>query len=252
MYQHIFHYFHEDRHFHNHTGLNGAMVAGKMYAMGWRKAMVKNEAYAIYAPKLVHTQAFIEHSRRGKAIHDIYATPFARLAPKLYAHQVQQHSDAKVPAFGYGHNQRTENVFCSNLVYTRDDFEKKGHEDNDLSRYTFGIGANVVATNSNLATFKDGYVQRGGFFYIADYEMIVDYRRIDGICEQIWQGPRHVHSTVKGWIKEGYTRVGSTAQINTRLAAHVRKFLERKDGKFVLDDEGRFLRAQNVVVIEVD
>ena len=33
----------------------------------------------------------------------------------------------------------------------------------------------------------------GGFFYIADYAILFDYEKIDGIVEKIWQGPVHIH-----------------------------------------------------------
>jgi hypothetical protein len=49
----------------------------------------------------------------------------------------------------------------------------------------------------------------GGFFYIADYGIIFDYEKIDGVVEQIWQGPVDVHATVAGTIKKGLLGVHS-------------------------------------------
>lgn len=117
------------------------------------------------------------------------------------------------------------------LLIGIDNFENKGHTDNDVSTYTHGIGGNARSDTGELASFKDGYRAEGGFFYVADYKILVDYSVIDGVVEQIWQGPKHVHSTVAGKIAEGFTRYGSSTQINTRLSRAVQQYLPNPDGK---------------------
>jgi hypothetical protein len=77
----------------------------------------------------------------------------------------------------------------------------------------------------------------GGFFYIADYAILFDYEKIDGVVEQIWQGPTHIHGTVRGDIKKGYTRFGSSTQINKRLTARVRNYFKLGRGTVVGDKE---------------
>ena len=57
-----------------------------------------------------------------------------------------------------------------------------------------------------IASFGDGYSMSGGFFYIADYAILFDYEKIDGIVEKIWQGPAHIHGTVAAGIKKGFAR----------------------------------------------
>ena len=77
----------------------------------------------------------------------------------------------------------------------------------------------------------------GGFFYIADYAILFDYEKIDGIVEQIWQGPVQVHGTVAGGIQKRFTRYGSSTQINKRLTAYVANYFKSGHGKVVGDKE---------------
>jgi hypothetical protein len=118
-----------------------------------------------------------------------------------------------------------------------DGFENTGHVDNDVSTFTHGIGGNVAVSTGKITSLQDGFEMSGGFFYIADYGIIFDYEKIDGVVEQIWQGPVHVHGTVGGTIKKGFTRFGSSTQINKRLTARVRNFWQSGKGNVVGDKE---------------
>ena len=67
------------------------------------------------------------------------------------------------------------------------------------------LGSNGSGTVC-IASFGDGYSMSGGFFYIADYVVLFDYEKIDGIVEKIWQGPIHIHVTVAAGIKKEFAR----------------------------------------------
>lgn len=60
---------------------------------------------------------------------------------------------------------------------------------------------------------------------------------------QIWQGPTHVHGTVAGETAEGYTRYGSSCQINIKLAEAVRKRFESGKGRVI----NNWQRAQDLM-----
>ena len=245
-YNTIFQYFEDDRAHHKPCHSNGAMVAGKMIPIGYRKSMEPGQAFGTYACKKPGSEEFFAHSMNAAYIHQLYAEKFKSLAPGLYEHQVNEHAKGKLPAVGFNYSSEDPEdfVFCSNLVFTRDGFENRGHCDNDASSYTFGIGGNVFSKTGRIASYKDGYRQQGGFFYIADYAILIDYAVIDGVCEQVWHGPDHVHSTVKGMIAPGFTRIGSSAQVNKTLKKEVGKWIKGKSlGKLVLDDWGRFYEA---------
>ena len=64
-----------------------------------------------------------------------------------------------------------------------DGFENTGHVDNDVSTFTHGIGGNVAASTGKITSFQDGFEMSGGFFYIAEYGIIFDYEKIDGVVE---------------------------------------------------------------------
>lgn len=63
-------------------------------------------------------------------------------------------------------------------------FENYGHEDNDTTKYTPGIGGNCYM-DGRLASFKDGFSSIGGQFYVANYGFYMKYSAIDGIVEQV-------------------------------------------------------------------
>jgi hypothetical protein len=115
--------------------------------------------------------------------------------------------------------------------------------DNDASTWTHGISGNVLKETGEIATHKDGFKMKGGFFYVADYGFLIDYAKIDGVVEQIWQGPNHVHGTALSEISDPrFTRYGSSTQINIRLKRAVEKHKANGKGG-VVDDEIYYLRA---------
>ena len=77
----------------------------------------------------------------------------------------------------------------------------------------------------------------GGVFSIADYAILFNYEKNDGIVEHVLPGPVHIHGTVAGDIKRGYTRFGSSTQINKRLTARVRNYFKSRHGEVVGDTE---------------
>jgi hypothetical protein len=78
---------------------------------------------------------------------------------------------------------------------------------------------------------------KGGFFYVADYGLLIDYSQIDGVVEQIWRGNDHIHGTALGEIEDKrFTRYGSSTQINQRLKRAVKTYKEKKEGGIVDDD----------------
>jgi hypothetical protein len=94
-----------------------------------------------------------------------------------------------------------------------DGFQDIAHKANDLSTYTLGIGGNVHKETGLLASFEDGYSMTGGFFYLADYGILLDYGNIDGVVEHLWKGTKHVHGTASSVIKDGFTHFGSSTQL---------------------------------------
>jgi hypothetical protein len=48
----------------------------------------------------------------------------------------------------------------------------------------------------------DSFKTKGGFFYVADYGFLIDYSQIDGVVEQVCQGPHHIHGIALGEIDD--------------------------------------------------
>ncbi|CUS09745.1 unnamed protein product [Tuber aestivum] len=157
----------------------------------------------------------------------------------MYLNQVEERADLKVPVLGLECNMGPNHPFAyrSNLAYTYDGFENLGHTDNDASTYTHDNNSGVHENNGLLASFSDDYRQTGGFFYIADYAILIDYSLIDGVVEQVWLSPKHVHGTVSGAYPEGFTRYGNSSQINARPTKRVSRYMKEGVGKVVGDQE---------------
>ncbi|KAA8893285.1 hypothetical protein FN846DRAFT_1005876 [Sphaerosporella brunnea] len=240
-FNYVFTYFRKDQRLHLPVKNNHAMIKGQMTAIGWRVCMETGQAVGTYAPSPAgkkHIEAWLEHRKGAIEVHRIYANSFCNLAPNMYRSQVQQRAKLGVPALGVDYeNNNLPFLFCSNLAYTHNDFENLGHLDNDVSTFTHGMGGNVDKATGRLASFEDGFRMEGAFFYVADYGLLIEYDKIDGVVEQVWQGSKHVYGTVGGKVKEGFTRYGSSAQINQRLTAKVAKYQVDGEGIIVDDQE---------------
>lgn len=111
------------------------------------------------------------------------------------------------------------------------------------------MSENIFSSSSQLASFADGYNKRGGFFYIADCAIIIDYSVRDGVVDQVCQGSKHVHGTVRGQYSDGFTRLWSSGQINRTLQKQVQNYLLNPDcGKCIMDDRQRFKAGRDDIM----
>lgn len=94
------------------------------------------------------------------------------------------------------------------MLTFKDQFWNLAHRDRDVTKYTHGIGANCTI-KGKLASFADGFWSEGGFFFVADYGIIIDYSAIDGVVEQV-RDLRAVPVHVLHMITDDHTDLAGT------------------------------------------
>ncbi|KAI5789164.1 hypothetical protein EDC01DRAFT_631210 [Geopyxis carbonaria] len=235
----VFKYFHEDKKFNSPETSNGAHRGGggKMRCLGWRTQYRADEAFGHYVPEdkirnPTRCAEWLQHTSGESIYMEYMLIAFYRLAPGILQSQQAQFKELGVPGLGDMYHEDNDNseypfLYCSNLAYTCDGFVNKAHRDQDVSTYTHGISAFVDTTTGQMAS--------------SDYALLIDYSKINGVVEQIWQGPHHIHATVEGTVADGYTRYGSSTQINKRLSDAVKKY---RSGQL----EGKHVRGVDVLI----
>lgn len=243
-------HFESDARMHPVVRINGASKDGhgSMGCIGFRKAMVQGEAFGTYTKgQNVSSQSWSTLRQRDGLVHQTLGRMFKSLAPKICRDHQELMSYLKLPFAGYGiaHVKDTnatitkdDNLFTPQIVYTRRNskghFSNRCHRDNDASEYTYGIWLPVITPPdtddsttavSKLGLMQDGFDQKGGQFYNAQYEFFIDFPNINGIVECVWRGAKDYHGTATAEFScMSHYRLGCSTQINSRLACAVKKW----------------------------
>eukprot|EP01113_Clastostelium_recurvatum_P042233 TRINITY_DN682_c0_g2_i1.p1 TRINITY_DN682_c0_g2~~TRINITY_DN682_c0_g2_i1.p1 ORF type:complete len:415 (+),score=71.80 TRINITY_DN682_c0_g2_i1:62-1306(+) len=236
---------------------------GVMYAIGWRPGTVRGITFGVYHQGAnVSDEEWQAVRRRDIGVHRIFSERFYGLAPHLFNDVQLQLASARLPVLGSAYQptsatyqpvSRKERLrydrkimrearsafkgsdiesdgewcpdnwlFTSNLTFTLDNFFNAAHRDGDLSDWTYGMWAGCTMDGQIIT---DGSFQsRDGFFYMADYKVLVDFAHLDGLAEIVWAGRHHVHGTVSGQFAPGQTRYGSSCQLSRRLNERVQLY----------------------------
>jgi len=74
----------------------------------------------------------------------------------------------------------------------------------------------------------------GGHFIVPSYKLYVDFGRCNGVVDIIWLPKTDFHATLTSSIQEGFTHVGTSAQIAQDLVNRVQSLvLLQKSGNDV-------------------
>lgn len=237
-------HFEEDSKLHPDCAINAAHghSGGRMSCIGYRKAMVHDEAFGIYK-KTSGLQCDIQRwktlRRADGAIHQTLGKLFKSLAGRICNEHQSLMEYLRLPYAGYGHTcdnnkAETSNLFTPQIAYTRrgknGPFSNLPHRDNDRSAFTYGMWLPVDISSDSAAEVVLGrkqsdFGQIGGHFYNASYGFYIDFSGIDGVVECVWRGSQDVHGTSTGVFNStNQYRLGCSAQINVRLARAVQKW----------------------------
>ncbi|KAH9464590.1 hypothetical protein Pst134EB_004116 [Puccinia striiformis f. sp. tritici] len=114
-----------------------------------------------------------------------------------------------------------EHDFAGNVIVTFDDFYNKVHQDEgDLNSWTYGIFSYIDrATGLPIPPPSD---QLGHGLYFTRHSAIIDFAHANGIVEVLWQTKPFEHCTTPPPLSlrstKAYTHIGTSFQINTKLA----------------------------------
>ncbi|EFP94267.2 uncharacterized protein PGTG_20199 [Puccinia graminis f. sp. tritici CRL 75-36-700-3] len=145
-------FLHAAKQFVNAVDSETRSWGGKMFAIGWRKAMVAFQLLGLYRNKEAIAKSPSTYDalmRNSSKISNILGRLFRRLANVAFANNQELMNDYSVPSIGHlAFNMPIKDDDCApNLTFTTDRFFNAPHRDEeDLSEFAFGL---FVPVNKN-------------------------------------------------------------------------------------------------------
>ncbi|CAH7681132.1 hypothetical protein PPACK8108_LOCUS13694 [Phakopsora pachyrhizi] len=168
---------------------NAALISGKMYAEGWRKAMVAEEIVGRYVnqAKLLRQMKemnfnFEDEAEGFEFIGCFLSEQFRNVAPGSHQSCKEYLQQQSIPSITQvNHTSNTTyfpDDFCSAITYTMDDFSNKAHRNRDTDNWTL-IGLLPIKKGGLIA--EDGFDVEGGEFVIRDLKVFIDFSKVNGV-----------------------------------------------------------------------
>ncbi|MBW0467917.1 hypothetical protein O181_007632 [Austropuccinia psidii MF-1] len=207
---------------------------GKMIADGWRKSQDK-EAFGRYKPIKIDLKVpqnrvkYNEMNEEVKSIDLFVGNRFQLIANKAFEESHRQLKSIGASSFGEMTHQESikSHQFSSNMTFTFGDFHNNYHKDEDFSNYSYGIWIPVELEKFNLVKNKESYGVKGGPFVFPSYKCGIDFSKVHGVYEIIWQPREHGHQTLRNFVEKGFennTRLALSCQIANKLALAYNKY----------------------------
>ncbi|KAI7961545.1 hypothetical protein MJO28_002034 [Puccinia striiformis f. sp. tritici] len=206
---------------------NGAMVSGRMYAHGFRRASTNTgftaHAYANPDKSEVGEENEKEGIKRMIEVDRFLQTRAWSVAHGCIAANNKFAEDNSIPAYSWDHwknptEGNVETVLGSNLTWTREGFSNKSHLDSDSSPFAYVLSAPSYSADGSLARTKD-YDVTGGEFLFASLKYLIDINSTEGIVEILWKANQIQHQTMASVEPSGiFTRSALSIQMNKTLA----------------------------------
>ncbi|CAH7667745.1 expressed protein, partial [Phakopsora pachyrhizi] len=213
---------------------NAALISGKMYAEGWRKAMVAEEIVGCYVnqAKLLRQMKemnfnFEDEAEGFEFIGCFLSEQFRNVAPGSHQSCKEYLQQRSIPSITQvNHTSNTTyfpDDFCSAITYTMDDYSNKAHRDRDTDNWTL-IGFIPIKKGGLIA--EDGFDVEGGEFVIRDLKVFIDFSKVNGVVLVILKTSKCVHQTISSRSKSGfYTRFGFSCQISRKMSHSIEKYM---------------------------
>ncbi|KAA1124818.1 hypothetical protein PGTUg99_035441 [Puccinia graminis f. sp. tritici] len=168
-------FLHSAKKFVNAVGSESRSWGGKMFAIGWRKAMVGFQLIGLYRNKAAidrSPEAYESLMRKSGRASNILGRFFRRLANVAFADNQQSMNENSIPSIGqpdFG-IPLGEDDCAPNLTFTTDGFFNQPHFDTeDLSEFAFGLFTPVNKTDWSLPDTNNLSPSRGRAFVFPDY-----------------------------------------------------------------------------------
>ncbi|EGG02568.1 uncharacterized protein MELLADRAFT_66274 [Melampsora larici-populina 98AG31] len=220
-----------------------------MYAAGFRPGfdpLIKAAVYAFNATtnaKLRWMQEDLTCQGNLPAIKDFFAERFVNLSSYTFESNTEIASRTGAPlwagqAFYVSPNAQ---VFASNIAVTFDKFVNAPHNNNNISRYSFGFWICINCKTGKLYSLKNAEFKGnnvGSCFFLDDYNIVVDYDECDGVVEMLWNSHIEHHTSNSETYnarnvtvvppRGKITRSGCACQINQTLVDRINQVNEMR------------------------
>ncbi|MBW0575122.1 hypothetical protein O181_114837 [Austropuccinia psidii MF-1] len=212
-----------------------------MIADGLRKSQNKN-AFGRYNPIKIDLKVtenrvkYNEMNEEVKSIDLFVGNRFRLIANKDFKESNRKLESIGASSFGAITHQGSINShqFSSNMTFTFGDFNNNYHKDEDFSNYSYGIWIPVELEKFNLVKNKEAYGVKRGYFVFPSYTFQIDFSKVHGVYEIIWQPREHGHQTLRNFVEkrfENNTRLESSCHIASKLSLAYSKY-NKGLGKF--------------------
>ncbi|EFP81664.2 uncharacterized protein PGTG_07913 [Puccinia graminis f. sp. tritici CRL 75-36-700-3] len=179
-------FLHSAKQFVNAVGSESRSWGGKMFAIGWRKAMVGFQLIGLY---------------RNKAAEIMNANSIPSIGQ---------------PDFGIPLGQ---DDCAPNLTFTTDGFFNPPHCDTeDLSEFAFGLFTPVNKSDWSLPDTVSASPTPGRAFVFPDYRCGIDLSKNNGVVKLVWRAKEVRHCTLYSPNPSPYNDLGMSLQINKKTA----------------------------------
>ncbi|EFP84979.2 uncharacterized protein PGTG_11148 [Puccinia graminis f. sp. tritici CRL 75-36-700-3] len=197
---------------------------GKMFAIGWRKAMVAFQLIRIYRNKAAiakSPETYNALMRKSYRISSILGRMFKRLTNVAFEDNQEVMRKYSIPAIGHlAFNLPITDDDCApNLTFTANGFFNPPHcDDEDLSEFAFGLFIPVNKSDWSIARSERPTKLNGGQFVFPDYRCGIDFSKHDGFVKVVWRAKEVRHCTLHSTNDPTCDQLGMLMQINRKTA----------------------------------
>ncbi|KAA1125164.1 hypothetical protein PGTUg99_007052 [Puccinia graminis f. sp. tritici] len=217
-------FLHSAKQFVNAVGSELRSWGGKMFAIGWRKAMVGFQLIGLYRNKAAvdrSPQAYNSLMKKSERASSILGKLFRRLANVAFADNQEIMNDNSIPSIGqpdFG-IPLGEDDCTPNLTFTTDGFFNPPHCDTeDLSEFAFGLFTPVDKNDWSLPDKVPISPTPGRAFVFPDYRCGIDLSKNNAVVKVVWRAKEVRHCTLFAHNPSAYNHLGMSLQINKKTA----------------------------------
>ncbi|EFP90563.2 uncharacterized protein PGTG_16589 [Puccinia graminis f. sp. tritici CRL 75-36-700-3] len=217
-------FLHSAKTFVNAVGSESRSWGGKMFAIGWRKAMVGFQLIGLYRNKAAidrSPEAYESLMRKSGRASSILGRFFRRLANVAFADNQDTMNKNSIPSIGqpdFG-MPLGEDDCAPNLTFTTDGFFNQPHCDTeDLSEFAFGFFTPVNKADWSLPNSKTLSPSTGRAFVFPDYRCGIDLSKNNAVVKVVWRAKEVRHCTLFSADDSVYNQLGMSLQINKKTA----------------------------------
>ncbi|KAA1087915.1 hypothetical protein PGTUg99_024526 [Puccinia graminis f. sp. tritici] len=217
-------FLHSMKRFVNAVGSEARSWGGKMFAIGWRKAMVAFQLLGLYRNKAAitrHREEYDQLMQRSPDTSSILGRMFRRVANVAFSDNQELMQQYSIPSLGHPDFDLPigEDDCAPNLTFTAGGFFNPPHCDTqDLSEFAFGLFLPVNSHDWLIPTSRTHSTLSGGAFVFPDYRCGIDFSKHHGFVKLVWRAREVRHATLHSEGDSPYERLGLSLQINKKTA----------------------------------